>query len=53
METKCNICQDDTDFEDFCQTCLDVLSIKYPNEIELEEVLQWHKNHTKELNKED
>jgi len=52
METRCYICGDFIEFDEVCQTCLDVLEMKYPNEKELQEILQWHKNHTKELNEE-
>ena len=52
METKCTICRKDMD-EVICETCLAFLEEKYPNKKELEHILQWHKNQTKELNKED
>ena len=51
MEIKCYICGDFIKEEEFCKTCLNFLETKYPNEIELEQILQWHKTHTKELNK--
>ena len=46
----CYICGIPTRNEDFCQTCLNVLEQKYPNKKELNQILQWHKNHTKKLN---
>jgi len=50
---KCIICGADLEDEEaeICETCYEVLKAKYPKKKELEEVLQWHKNHTK-LNQE-
>jgi len=49
----CYICKNlINEQEEICQTCLAVLKQKYPNKKELEQILQWHKNHTKELNEE-
>ncbi|MBT6820111.1 hypothetical protein HOA55_02035 [archaeon] len=53
METKCYVCGEFLEEEDICQTCLEFLQQKYPNKKKLKQILQWHKNQTKELNKED
>ena len=65
---KCFVCKKKIGItrEKICATCFDFFKEKYGNGFrqhlerireyldgELEEVLQWHKNHTKELNKED
>ena len=52
MEKRCYVCGDFIEDGEFCQTCLEVLSQKYPKKKELDQILQWHKNHTKELNRE-
>ena len=50
MKNKCKICGTFVEEENFCETCLSVLKKKYPNQKELEKILQWHLNHT-QLNK--
>ena len=55
MEKICILCgiHLEDDESNVCETCFDVLEMKYPNKKELKQILQWHKNHTKELNEED
>jgi hypothetical protein len=49
MEKRCYICGKFIE-EEICETCLNFLKKKYPNKKELKQILQWHKNHTKQLN---
>lgn len=51
MKTKCNLCGIQTE-KDFCKVCINFLKQKYPDKKLREQILQWHKNHTKKLNKE-
>ncbi|MCD4771702.1 hypothetical protein K8R30_04800 [archaeon] len=52
MKSNCIVCKKVLEKE-ICQACSEFLELKYPNKKELEQVLQWHKNHTKKLNEED
>ncbi|MBS3087309.1 hypothetical protein J4226_01830 [Candidatus Pacearchaeota archaeon] len=53
MKTKCILCgiPIEDDESNVCETCFEVLKMKYPKKKELAKALQWHKNHT-QLNKE-
>lgn len=55
MEKNCILCGIPLEDEEsnICETCFDVLKIKYPKKKDLEKVLQWHKNHNQKLNEED
>jgi predicted nucleic acid-binding Zn ribbon protein len=52
METRCILCGKELNEEsNVCETCFNVLKSKYKNKKKLKQILQWHKNHSKELNK--
>jgi hypothetical protein len=50
MENNCILCDIPIEGEEFCESCLEFLKRKYPDENELERILEWHKKQT-ELNK--